>query len=100
MTGYPGQVEREYLPCRSGGLNKIQMIDGSTLDLHQDLVAFDRRRRYVIEHQLPTVFQQSDGFHANSPSLSLPLWVTRVIIASHRPPATALATARNSHRMT
>src|SRR5712691_4423060 len=68
MTRYPGQVDREYLSCRSGGLNKIQMIDGGTLDLHQDLVACDRRRRYIVEHQLPTVFQQSDGFHASSPS--------------------------------
>src|SRR5260221_6155051 len=43
------------------------MIDGGTPDLHQDLVARDRRRRYVAEHQLSTVFQQSDSFHANSP---------------------------------
>src|SRR5437588_9195537 len=63
MTRYPRQVNREYLSCRSGGLNKIQMIDGGTLDLHQDLVACDRRRRYIVEHQLPTVFQQSDGSH-------------------------------------
>src|SRR5260370_38761984 len=67
MTRYPRQVDREYLSCRSGGLNKIQMIDGGTLDLHQDLVACDGRRRYIVEHQLPTVFQQSDGFHASSP---------------------------------
>src|SRR5258708_37579845 len=67
MTRYPRQVDREYLSCRSGGLNKIQMIDGGTPDLHQDLVARDRRRRYVAEHQLSTVFQQSDSFHANSP---------------------------------
>src|ERR1039458_8290799 len=67
MTRYPRQVDREYLSCRSGGLNKIQMIDGGTLDLHQDLVACDRRRRYIVEHQLPTVFQQSDSFHASSP---------------------------------
>src|ERR1700731_4662814 len=70
MTRYPRQVDREYLSCRSGGLNKIQMIDGGTLDLHQDLVACNRRRRYIVEHQLPTVFQQSDSFHANSPYLS------------------------------
>src|SRR5437870_5746175 len=69
MTRYPRQVEREYLSCRSGGLNKIQMIDGGTLDLHQDLVACDRRCRYIVEHQLPTVFQQSDSFHASSPLL-------------------------------
>src|SRR5260370_31358308 len=67
MTRYPRQVDRECPCCRSGGLNKIQMIDGGTLDLHQDLVACDRRRRYIIEHQLPTVFQQSDSFHASSP---------------------------------
>src|SRR5713101_9806031 len=67
MTRYPRQVDREYLSCRSGGLDKIQMIDGGTLDLHQDLVACDRRRRYIAEHQLPTVFQQSDSFHASSP---------------------------------
>src|SRR5260370_29072414 len=72
MTSYPRQVDREYLSCRSGGLNKIQMIDGGTLDLHQDLVAGDRRRRYIVEHQLTTVSQQSESFHANSPSLSLP----------------------------
>src|SRR6476619_6174716 len=64
MIRYPRQVDREYLSCRSGGLNKIQMIDGGTLDLHQDLVACDRRRRYIVEHQLPTIFQQSDSFHA------------------------------------
>src|SRR5882757_6835762 len=69
MTRYPRQVDREYLSCRSGGLNKIQMIDGGTLDLHQDLVACDRRRRYIVEHQLPTVFQQSDCFHASFPRL-------------------------------
>src|SRR5712692_8065656 len=73
MTRYPRQVDREYLSCRSGGLNKIQMIDRGTLDLHQDLVACDRRRRYIVEHQLPTVFQQSDSFHASSP-FSLPSW--------------------------
>src|SRR5712671_6754968 len=67
MTRYPWQVDREYLSCRSGGLNKIQMIDGGTPDLYQDLVACDRRRRYIVEHQLPTVFQQSDSFHASSP---------------------------------
>src|SRR5437016_12358327 len=68
MTRYPRQIDGEYLSSRSGGLNKIQMIDGGTLDLHQDLVACDRERRYIVEHQLPTVFQQSDSFHANSPS--------------------------------
>src|ERR1700722_6834222 len=67
MTRYPRQVDREYLSCRSGGLNKIQMIDGGTLDLQQDLVACDRRRRYIVEPQLPTVFQQSDSFHAIPP---------------------------------
>src|SRR5258708_20053955 len=67
MGRYPRQVDREDLSCRSGGLNKIQMIDGGTLDLHQDLVGCDRRRRYIVEHQLPTVFQQSDSFHASSP---------------------------------
>src|SRR5437870_9785502 len=67
MTRYPRQVDREYLPERSGGLNKIHMIDGGTLDLHQDLVACDRRRGYFVEYQLPTVFQHSDSFHATSP---------------------------------
>src|SRR5260221_10600529 len=67
MTRYPRQVDREYLSRHSGGLNKIQMIDGGTPDLHQDLVACDRGRRYIVEHQLPTVFQQSDSFHACSP---------------------------------
>jgi hypothetical protein len=67
MTRYPRQVERKYLSRRSGGLNKIQMIDGGTFDLHQDLVAGNRWRRYILEQQLPTVFQQSDSFHANSP---------------------------------
>src|SRR6266446_5719680 len=76
MTRYPRQVDREYLSCRSGGLNKIQMIDGGTLDLHQDLVACDRRRRYIVEHQLPTVFQQSDSFHASSPCVC-PVRATR-----------------------
>src|SRR6202043_587120 len=76
MTRYPRQVDREYLSCRSGGLNKIQMIDGGTLDLHQDLVRCDRRRRYIVGHQLPTVFQQSDSFHASSPCVC-PVGATR-----------------------
>src|SRR6266850_557505 len=67
MTRYPREVEREYLSCLSGSLNKIQMIDRGTLDLYQDLVACDRRRRYIVDHQLPTVFQQSDSFHASPP---------------------------------
>src|SRR6476660_8936070 len=67
MTRYPRQVDREYLSCRAGGLNKIQVIDGGTLDLHQDLVACDRRRRYIREHQLPAVFQHSDRVHMISP---------------------------------
>src|SRR5450432_588050 len=67
MTRYPWQVDREYLPCRSGSLDEIQMVDGGALDLHQDLVACDRRRRHVVEHQLPTVFQQADSFHVRSP---------------------------------
>src|SRR5258707_5545213 len=71
MTRYPRQVDREYLSCRSGGLHKIQMIDGGTLDLHQDLVACDRRRRYIVEYQLPTVFQNSNSFHASSPYVCL-----------------------------
>src|SRR2546427_10499478 len=79
MTRYPRQVDREYLSCRSGGLDKIQMIDGGTLDLHQDLVTCDRRRRYIVEHQLPTIFQQSDSFHAISPSVvSARIW-SRVV---------------------
>src|ERR1700676_1288711 len=67
MTRYPRQVDREYLSRRSGGLNKIQMIDGCTPDLDQDLIACNPRCRYIVEHQRPTVFQQSDGFHENSP---------------------------------
>src|SRR5206468_7397188 len=67
MPRYPRHVDREYLSCRSGGLNKIQMIDGGTPDLDQDLVVCNRRLRYIVEHQLPTVFQQSDSFHASSP---------------------------------
>src|SRR5579859_3331272 len=47
------------------------MVDARTLDLHQDLVTCDRRRRYIVEHQLSTIFQQSDSFHASSP-LDLP----------------------------
>jgi hypothetical protein len=34
MTGRPRQVDREYPSRRSGGLNKIYMIDGGTLDLY------------------------------------------------------------------
>src|SRR5260370_26405659 len=71
MTRYPRQVDREYLSCRSGSLDKIQMIDGGTCDLQQDLVTCDGRRRYIVEHQLSSIFQQSDCFHA-SLSLSLP----------------------------
>src|SRR5258706_15338541 len=71
MTRYPRQVDREYLPRCSGGLHKIQMIDGGTLDLHQDLVGCDRRRRYIVEYQLPTVFQNSNSFHASSPLVCL-----------------------------
>jgi hypothetical protein len=37
-------------------------------DLDQDLVAYNRGRRYIAEHQLPAVLQQSDSFHTNSPS--------------------------------
>jgi hypothetical protein len=47
------------------------MIDGGTPDLDQDLIARNRWRRYIVEHQLPTVFQQSDSSHAKL-SLSLP----------------------------
>src|SRR5260370_8916707 len=71
MTRYPRQVDREYLSCRSGGLQKVQVIDGGSLDLHQDLATCDRRRRYIVEHQLPTIFQQSDSFHASSPQICL-----------------------------
>src|SRR6185436_8883355 len=34
-------------------------------------VGCDRGRRYIVEHQLPTIFQQSDSLHASF-SLSLP----------------------------
>src|SRR5258708_12098943 len=94
MTRYPRQVDREYLSCRSGGLDKIQMVDGGTFDFHQDLVTCDRRRRYIIEHQRPAVFQQSDSFHASSPlgplvSVSILLRVAACPLGHlpHRPPA-------------
>src|ERR1700674_726111 len=67
MTGYPREIDWEYLSRRSGSLNEIHMIDRGTLDLHQNLVVCDGGRRYIVEHQLPTVFQQSDSFHASSP---------------------------------
>src|ERR1700680_1196095 len=76
MTRYPRQVEREYLSYLSRGLNKIQMIDRGTFNLHQDLVACDRRRRYIAQRQRPTVFQQSDGFHA-CPPLAWPVGTAR-----------------------
>src|SRR5580704_4774053 len=75
MTGYPRQIDRQYLSYRSGGFDKIHMIDGGAFDLHQDLVLCDRRRRYIFEHQPPTVFQQSDSFHAISPGVvSASVW--------------------------
>src|SRR5882762_1856614 len=64
MARYPRQVNREYLSYLSGGLHKVQVIDGGILDLHQDLIARDPRHRHVGELQLPTVFQDSDSFHA------------------------------------
>src|SRR5712675_504826 len=67
MTGYPRQIDREYLSCGSGSLHEIHMIDGGTRDLHEHLVVGDRGRRYFVEHQLPTVCQQSDSVHARSP---------------------------------
>src|SRR5258706_15240810 len=70
MTRDPRQVDRECLPCRSGGFHKIHMIDGGTLDLHQDLVACDHRRRDIVEHQRPTVFQHPDSFQPTPPSVS------------------------------
>src|SRR6266849_5458404 len=80
MTSYPRQVDREDLSCCSGGLDKIQMIDGGTLDLHQDLVACDRRHRNIAEHQLPTVLQHVDSFHASPPRVTgslvlAPIWL-------------------------
>src|SRR4029434_7716838 len=83
MTRYPRQVDREYLSNRSGGLHTIQMIDGGTLDLHQDLIACDRRRRYITEHQLSAVFQQSDRFHASSPRV-YPVGATRADASEFR----------------
>src|SRR6516165_4434798 len=80
------QVDREYLSCRSGGLNKIQMIDGGTPDLDQNLVACNRRRRYVIEHQLPAVFQQSDSFHESAPFFTQRNLMSRL----RHPPGSAL----------
>src|SRR5690349_1433757 len=67
MPRYPWQVDRQYLSYRSGGLNKIQMIDGGTPDLNQNLVACNRRRRHIIEYQRPTVLKQSNSLHASSP---------------------------------
>src|SRR5439155_24392508 len=84
MTRYPRQIDRQYLSRRSGSLHKIHMIDRGTLDLHQDFVAGNRRHRYIVEHQLPTVFQQSDSFHASF-SLSL---TNRLPRARARWPAT------------
>src|ERR1700749_3073580 len=75
MTGYPRQIDRQYLSCHSRGLNKIHMIDRSTLDLHQDLVPCQRGRRYFIEYQLSTVFQHSDSLHATS-LLSVSIWLS------------------------
>src|ERR1700724_1394520 len=88
MTRYPRQVDREYLSCRSGGLNKIQMIDGAILDLHQNLVACNRRRRYIVEHQLPAIFQQSDSFHASSPKSAE--WATRSLMMTEPAPSVGL----------
>src|ERR1700752_3423230 len=70
MTRYPRQIERKYLSCRSRSLNKNEKVYRCTLDLHQGLVACDRRLRYFVEYQLPTVFQHSDSFHVSF-SLSL-----------------------------
>src|SRR5580765_5573936 len=67
MTRDPRQVDREYLSSLSGCLDKIQMIDRGALDLHQDLVTCDRRRRDLVEYQRPAVLQQPDSFHASSP---------------------------------
>src|SRR5215510_14479944 len=39
------------------------MIDAGALDLHQDLVLCDRRPRYIVEHQIPTVLKQSHSLH-------------------------------------
>src|ERR1700680_1556892 len=97
MTRYPRQIDREYLSCRSGGLNKIQMIDGGALDFHQDLVACERRRRYIAEHQLPTVFQQSDSFHASSPCVC-PVGATRVGGAWRRAQSGSFVSARPNSR--
>src|SRR5205823_6455411 len=96
MTRYPRQVDREYLSCRSGGLNKIQMVDGGTLDLHQDLVACNRRRRYIVEHQLPTVFQQSDSFHVSSPMMFVYSCSAEPVVKSWLPPARSWESLRRS----
>src|SRR4029077_19552326 len=71
MTRYPRQVDREYLSYCPGGLHKIKMIDCGTLDLHQDLVACDRRHWYIVEYQLTTIFQSSDSVHTSSPFLRI-----------------------------
>src|ERR1700720_2989234 len=67
MSRYPRQVDREDLSQCSGGLNKIYMIDVCTPDLHQDLVACNRRRRYIVEYQGATELQYPDSFHAIPP---------------------------------
>src|SRR5712691_3308642 len=72
------------------------MIDGGAHDLDQDLVACNRRRRYIVEYQLPTEFQQADSFHAISPLgslVSLPIWprVEACPVREFREPAAELA---------
>src|SRR5229473_45176 len=53
MTRYPRHVDRECLPCPSRGLDEIQMIDGGALDLHQHLVACNRRRGTSLNANCP-----------------------------------------------
>src|SRR5215469_17177339 len=42
--------------------SRFHKLRAGTPDLDQDLVACNRRRRYITEHQLPTVFQRQLSF--------------------------------------
>src|SRR4029077_5202560 len=51
------------------------MIDGGDFDLPQDFVARGRRVEDIGKYQLPTVFQQCDGFQS-------PLRTTLILLRS------------------
>ena len=67
LLEYGGQLVFSDVPTPMIASDEIYVIDGSAFYPHQNLVARDRRRRYIVEHQLPTVFQHSDSLHASSP---------------------------------